>query len=86
MSLTNRVSLFFLTAMGLVLVGFCTALYLLADHYLYAQADHRLDTAMQTMVAAIEVHPGDIEWEPLERHISMGLTLARPSFVGRFTT
>jgi signal transduction histidine kinase len=72
MSLTNRVSLFFLTALGLVLAGFSVALYLLAGHYLHAQADHRLDTAMQTLVAAIEVHPGDVEWEPLERHISMG--------------
>jgi len=72
MSLTNRVSLFFLTAVGLVLAGFSAALYLLARHYLHAQADHRLDTAMQTLVAAIEVHPGDVEWEPLERHISMG--------------
>lgn len=72
MSLTNRVSLFFLTALGLVLAGFSAALYLLAGRYLHAQADHRLDTAMQTLVAAIEVHPGDVEWEPLERHISMG--------------
>jgi len=72
MSLTNRVSLFFLTALGLVLAGFSTALYFLAGHHLHAQADHRLDTAMQTLVASIEVHPGDVEWEPLERHISMG--------------
>ncbi len=72
MSLTNRVSLFFLTALGLVLAGFSAALYFLAGHHLHAQADHRLDTAMQTLAASIEVHPGDVEWEPLERHISMG--------------
>lgn len=72
MSLTNRVSLFFLTALGLVLAGFSTALYFLADHHLHSRADHRLDTAMQTLVASIEVHPSDVEWEPLERHISMG--------------
>ncbi|OWK39064.1 sensor histidine kinase [Fimbriiglobus ruber] len=72
MSLTNRVSLFFLTALGLVLVGFSAALYFLADHHLHSRADHRLDTALQTLVAAIEVHPDDVEWEPLERHITMG--------------
>ena len=72
MSLTNRVSLFFLAALGLVLGGFSTALYFLADRHLHSRADHRLDTAMQTLTAAIEVHPGDVEWEPLERHISMG--------------
>lgn len=72
MSLTNRVSLFFLTALGLVLAGFSIALYFLADHHLHSRADHRLDTALQTLTAAIEVHPGDVEWEPLERHITMG--------------
>ena len=72
MSLTNRVSLFFLTALGLVLAGFSTALYFLADHHLRSRADHRLETALQTLAAAIEVHPGDVEWEPLERHITMG--------------
>jgi len=72
MSLTNRVSLFFLTALVLVLAGFSTALYFLADHHLRSRADHRLETALQTLAAAIEVHPGDVEWEPLERHITMG--------------
>src|SRR5208283_1364465 len=28
--------------------------------------------AVQTLVAAIEVHPGDVEWEPLERRVTLG--------------
>ena len=72
MSLTNRVSLFFLAALGAVLAGFSATLYLLADRHLHARAEHRLDAAMQTLVAAVEVHPGDVEWEPLQRRITMG--------------
>jgi signal transduction histidine kinase len=72
MSITNRLSLFFLAALGLVLAGFSLTLYLLANRHLHHQTDHRLDDAMQTLVAAIEVHPTDVEWEPLERRITMG--------------
>jgi signal transduction histidine kinase len=72
MSLTTRVSFFFLTALAVVLVGFSVALYLLADRYLSARAGHRLDAAVETLVAATEVHPGDVEWEPLERRITLG--------------
>ncbi len=72
MSIANRLSLFFLTALALVLVGFSLTLYLLASRHLHAQADDRLDAAMHTLVAAIEVHPGDVEWEPLERRVMMG--------------
>lgn len=72
MSLANRVSLFFLSALGLVLTGFSVVLYLLADYHLHAQADRRLDTASQTLLAAVEVHPDNVEWEPLERRITMG--------------
>jgi signal transduction histidine kinase len=72
MSLTNRLSVFFLAALGVVLAGFSLALYALAQEHLLARSDHRLDSAMQTLVAAIEIHPGDVEWEPLERRITMG--------------
>lgn len=72
MSITNRLSLFFLTALAVVLVGFSLTLYVLAHRHLYAQTDHRLDAALHTLVAAIEVHPGDVEWEPLERRMMIG--------------
>ena len=72
MSITNRLSLFFLAALGLVLAGFSLALYILARGHLRQQTDHHLDAAMQTLVAAIEVHPGDVEWEPLERRVTLG--------------
>jgi signal transduction histidine kinase len=72
MSLANRLSLFFLAALAVVLGGFSLLLYVLADRHLNAQTDHRLDAAMHTLVAAIEVHPGDVQWEPLERRVALG--------------
>lgn len=72
MSLTNRLSLFFLVALGVVLCGFSVILYLVAHRHLNAQADHRLDATMHTLIAAIEIHPADVEWEPLERKVTLG--------------
>ncbi|MBY0523692.1 MAG: HAMP domain-containing histidine kinase [Gemmataceae bacterium] len=72
MSITNRLSLFFLIATALVLAGFSLTLYVLASGHLHRQENHRLDAAMQVLVAAIEVHPGDVEWEPLERRVTLG--------------
>ena len=54
MSLINRLSIFFLAALALVLGGFSLALYVLASRHLHAQTDHRLDAARQTLVAAID--------------------------------
>ena len=72
MSLTNRLSLFFLAALAAVLCGFSVILYVLAHRHLNAQVAHRLETTMHTLVAAIEVHPADVEWEPLERKVTLG--------------
>lgn len=76
MSITNRLSLFFLAALGFVLAGFSLTLYVLASVHLHQQGNHRLDAAMQTLVAAIEIHPEDVEWEPLERRVTLGEDLA----------
>ncbi|HEV3162450.1 MAG TPA: ATP-binding protein [Isosphaeraceae bacterium] len=72
MKLSTRLSLFFLGALGLVLVGFSTSLYLLASKYLHRQADERLEAALFTLAAAAEVGPDGVEWEPQERSLSFG--------------
>ena len=72
MSLTNRLSLFFLTALAVVLVGFSTTLFVLARWHLQSQVDFRLRTAMQTLIASTEVFPDHIEWEPHLRRITVG--------------
>jgi len=81
MSITSRLSLFFLASLALVLLGFSATLYVLASHHLHAELDRQLDAAMHIMVASIEVHPQDVEWEPLEREVTLGrssdLTSAR---------
>lgn len=72
MSITNRLSLYFLAAIGVVLVGFSLVTFLIVRGHLSAQLDHRLDAMMHALGAATEIHPGDVEWEPLERKIKIG--------------
>lgn len=69
MTLTTRLSLFFLAALAVVLVGFATTLYLLARGYLHRQVDDRLDAALSTLAAAADISPEGVEWEPHERQL-----------------
>jgi two-component system, OmpR family, sensor kinase len=71
MSLTARLSAFFLAALAVVLIGFSTALFVLARAYLYRRVDERLVSAVDTLAAAVEFKPGGLEWEPHERRLSV---------------
>jgi heavy metal sensor kinase len=71
MTLTTRLSLFFLAALALVLAGFSATLYLLADNYLYRQAGERLESNVNMLIAAAEVGPDGVEWEPGERSLAL---------------
>jgi signal transduction histidine kinase len=71
-SLTNRLSLYFLGALALVLVGFSFGLYLMARTYLYRQLDARLEAALDTLAAVAESEPDGLEWEPREHHLVLG--------------
>jgi heavy metal sensor kinase len=71
-TLTNRLTAFFLGSLGLVLVGFSATLYLLARSHLYRQADERLEAAAHTLVAAAEVEPEGVDWEPTQRTLTLG--------------
>ena len=73
MSISNRLSLFFLSTLGFVLIAFSVTLYGLASWHLHSQLDPHLDSAMYVLIAAIEVHPEDVQWEPLERRITIGV-------------
>jgi signal transduction histidine kinase len=64
--------LYFLAALAAVLIGFSLTLYGLMRTHLYAQLDERLEAAMTALVAAVEVHPRDVQWEPLERQLVVG--------------
>jgi heavy metal sensor kinase len=72
MSLTTRLSAFFLCALAVVLVGFSVTLYLLASSYLDRQVNGRLEAALETLAAAVEVKANCVEWEPHERRLLLG--------------
>src|SRR5262249_1344770 len=67
LTLTNRLLLFFLATLAVVLVGFSLTLYLLARTYLRRQADERLEAALNTLVAAVEVTTEGVESQPAPR-------------------
>ena len=61
MSLTQRLTAFFLTALGCVLLGFSLAVFLLARSTLHQQLEERLHAALNTLIASAEVEDGEIE-------------------------
>jgi heavy metal sensor kinase len=71
-TLTTRLSVFFLAALAMVLAGFSATLFLLARSYLYRQVDERLESALDTLSASVEEGPDGIEWESTQRHFSLG--------------
>jgi heavy metal sensor kinase len=73
MSLTNRLLLFFLATLALVLAGFSTSLYLVARSYLSRQVDERLDSALTILTAFVEQEDPGLEWEIRDRHLTLGV-------------
>jgi two-component system, OmpR family, sensor kinase len=72
MTLASRLSGFFLAALAIVLVGFSSALFVLANDHLQRQVDERLNAALATLAAAAEIGPDGVEWEPDERVLGLG--------------
>jgi heavy metal sensor kinase len=72
MSLTTRLTAFFLGALALLLAGFTATLFLLARSHLQRQVGERLEGALHTLVAAIEFNPEGLEWEPNQRLVTLG--------------
>lgn len=73
MTLATRLSAFFLVSLAAILLALSAGLYAIAHFYLYQQAEERLATALDTLEAAVDVEPGGLEWEPLERRITLGV-------------
>jgi two-component system, OmpR family, sensor kinase len=73
MSLATRLSAFFLVALALVLAGFSGTLYVLARTYLVGQLDERLQHALETLEASVDIEPGGLEWEPADRQMTLGV-------------
>lgn len=81
MSLSTRLNLFFLTALALVLVGFSSVLYGLVRSHLYGQLDSQVATTMEILVAAAEVEPDGLDWEPELRRLPARWQGAPPVWV-----
>lgn len=72
MTLVNRVSAFFLAALAIVLVVYSGVFYAFVRGRLVQQFDQELHGALYSLVAAIEVEPEEVKWQPLEHAIALG--------------
>jgi two-component system, OmpR family, sensor kinase len=72
MSLTGRLSLLLLGVLALVLAGFSSGLYLLAQDYLARQDHDRLKAALDVLAVGVKVGKDEVEWEGKKRAITLG--------------
>jgi heavy metal sensor kinase len=67
MTLTTRLTMFFLGALAVLLAGFSITLYLLARTSWQHRIDDRLQACLNLMTAAVEKDGQGLEWEGKER-------------------
>lgn len=72
--LTNRLCVFFLAMIALVLVAFSTAFYGFASIFLHRQLEEKVTSSLQALAAAVETSPQGVEWEPHSRPLSVGVS------------
>jgi heavy metal sensor kinase len=72
LSLVNRVSLFFLASLALVLACYSGVAYFVLRNQWSRQFDEQLHGGFQTLVAAVEVEPDDVKFEPSDHTIALG--------------
>jgi heavy metal sensor kinase len=77
MTLTNRLTLFYLVTLGAVLAAFAGSAYWLISTLLFRQLSDRATGTLDTLVAAAEIEPDGIDWEPQSRKLQLG-TSAEP--------
>jgi len=72
MSLTNRVSAFFLAMLAIVLIVYSLVFYSLTRRYIVSQFENELRGVFNSLVAAAEVEETEVKWQPLEHSIEVG--------------
>ncbi len=72
MSLTNRVSLFFLAALGVILMVYSSVFYAVTRKHIDTQFESELRGVLGSLVAAAEVEESEVKWQPLEHSIDYG--------------
>jgi heavy metal sensor kinase len=70
--LATRLNWFFLATLALVLAGFSGALYYLARVHLHQQTEERLEAALNTLAASVNVEADGVEWERSQRQLKVG--------------
>lgn len=73
MTLATRLSAFFLAALATVLAAMSVSVYVFSREDAYMHLDERLDSALDTLEASVDVETGGLEWEPEDRRITLGL-------------
>lgn len=72
MKLVNRVSLFFLAALAIVLIVYSGGIYAIVRGRLHQEFERELHSALNSLVAAVEIEPEEVKWQPAEHTIALG--------------
>ncbi len=72
MTLTTRVSAFFLAALAGALIIYSLVFYSVTSRQIHFQFDRELSGALHSLVAAAEVEETEVKWQPLEHSIAFG--------------
>ncbi len=72
MNLTNRVSIFFLAALGFILVVYSSIFYTVTRRHIDTQFESELRSVLSSLAAAAEVEETEVKWQPLEHSIDYG--------------
>lgn len=71
MTLVNRVSAFFLTALAIALGLSSTFIYVLMRESYEEELNAEIAAALNSLVAAVEAEPGEVKWQPSEHRIAL---------------
>ena len=71
MTLTTRLTTFFLLALAVVLVAFSLTFYGLARTRLFEQLNDRATSTLDTLIVVAEMEDDGLEWEPKDRKLQL---------------
>ena len=74
MTLTTRLSTFFLATLACVLTGFAVCVFWLAHGQLEHEVDDRLETTIDALISAAQVTREDVTWVPRDLNVSRQTT------------
>lgn len=73
MTLTTRVSAFFLGMLAVTLTSYSLVFYSVASGRIRGEFEHEMVSTLNALVAAAEVEDTEVKWQPLDHAISFGL-------------